>query len=180
MDIFRAADRIAAPWKNGGGATQEVALCPVGAGWSDFQWRVSIATVAMSGAFSVFPEIDRSLAVLDGALRLTIAGVTRSVQRASSPPVRFDGAADTLGELVEGPVTDLNLMVRRGRCRGSLSMLDDTADRDISDRRILVATASIELPGIRLAAHDALSLMPGEEMPLLPDEATGWLIRIGG
>ena len=34
------------PWKNGLGQTRELACWPPGAGLDDFEWRVSVATVA--------------------------------------------------------------------------------------------------------------------------------------
>src|SRR5580658_10488529 len=55
------------PWKNGGGATRTIAVSPPGAGFDDFDWRVSIADVASSGEFSRFPGIDRTILLLDGA-----------------------------------------------------------------------------------------------------------------
>ena len=178
MEILRAADRIATLWKNGGGETREVALFPEGAGWADFQWRISIATVTASGPFSAFPGIDRTLVVLDGALQLTIDGGIQPVQRASSPPIRFDGAAATHGTLIEGAVTDLNLMVRRGSCIGSLMPLHSRDAADNESRRFIIAAAPCMLGDVRLAAQDALSLMPGETMPLLPADARGWIVRL--
>ncbi|PZQ36768.1 MAG: hypothetical protein DI559_11770, partial [Ectopseudomonas oleovorans] len=64
--LLDPATARAMPWKNGGGSTVELAISPVGAGLEDFAWRISSAQVAMDGAFSCFPGIDRSLAVLAG------------------------------------------------------------------------------------------------------------------
>ncbi len=44
--VLRAADRIAAPWKNGGGITREVAICRRARVSTIFDWRVSIAECA--------------------------------------------------------------------------------------------------------------------------------------
>ena len=55
MRILRAADYRRMPWKNGSGETVEVAVFPPGASIDDFDWRISIATVAAeNGAFSLF------------------------------------------------------------------------------------------------------------------------------
>ena len=51
-----------APWKNGGGSTTEIAIAPLGATVDKFDWRISLATIANSGPFSVFPGVDRTLA----------------------------------------------------------------------------------------------------------------------
>ena len=50
-------------WKNGGGSTTEIAVFPPDAGFDDFDWRVSLATVAADGPFSAFPGIERTLAM---------------------------------------------------------------------------------------------------------------------
>jgi environmental stress-induced protein Ves len=49
--LLRGVDLVAAPWKNGGGVTREVAAFPAGAGLDAFVWRVSIADVAQAGPF---------------------------------------------------------------------------------------------------------------------------------
>ena len=48
--LIRASDCRCMPWKNGGGATTEIAVHPHDAGLADFEWRVSIATVQVVGA----------------------------------------------------------------------------------------------------------------------------------
>ena len=59
--LLRNSDHRRMPWKNGGGETVEVIVHPEGASLSDFGWRVSMASVASDGPFSVFPDIDRTL-----------------------------------------------------------------------------------------------------------------------
>jgi environmental stress-induced protein Ves len=59
FSIIRAADLKAVPWKNGGGATREIAASPPGAAFDAFDWRVSVAEVSVAGAFSMFEGIDR-------------------------------------------------------------------------------------------------------------------------
>ena len=63
---FSRATLPAMPWKNGGGTTQEIASWPRGAGLDSFGWRVSIATIATAGPFSVFEGVDRSIMLLEG------------------------------------------------------------------------------------------------------------------
>jgi environmental stress-induced protein Ves len=62
-----ATDRPAVPWKNGQGRTWQVAAHPEGADVSHFDWRISIAEISQDGAFSAFPGVDRTIAVIDGA-----------------------------------------------------------------------------------------------------------------
>lgn len=113
----RIVDRHSArqlPWKNGAGVTLELAIAPDGASLHDFDWRISRAKVASDGAFSLFPGIDRSLGLLDGAgLRLILPGQTLQLD-AHNPLTSFPGELDIQAELLDGAVTDLNLMSRRG------------------------------------------------------------------
>ncbi len=69
-----AAARRAVPWKNGGGVTEEIAVYPSDAGFDDFAWRISMARVGQGGPFSRFPGVDRTLAVLEGRMRLDVEG----------------------------------------------------------------------------------------------------------
>jgi environmental stress-induced protein Ves len=116
LRLIRGDDCRTMPWKNGGGSTTEIAIGPEGAGLADFDWRVSIALVASDGPFSSFPGIDRTLTVLDGAgIRLHVADRAPLVLRPDSPPLAFPGDATTKAVLVAGPITDFNVMTRRGR-----------------------------------------------------------------
>ncbi|MFD9302045.1 HutD family protein [Streptomyces sp. NPDC060048] len=112
--ILRAADRPAAAWKNGGGVTREIAAGPEGAGMDDFAWRVSLAEVTAGGPFSVFPGVDRTLTLAEGAgMDLRTGGVRRLVDRRLEPQ-RFPGDEPTDCRLLGGPVVNFNVMHRRG------------------------------------------------------------------
>jgi environmental stress-induced protein Ves len=115
MRIIRSADYRRMTWKNGGGETREIAISPPGAALDGFDWRISMARVAADGPFSLFPGIDRTLAILDGrGIRLAIAGRAPVDLLADSDPVSFPGDVPTASVLIDGPVTDLNVMTRRG------------------------------------------------------------------
>jgi uncharacterized protein len=118
--ILRAADRAAVPWKNGGGITREVAVHPSGSGLARFDWRVSLAEVRSGGPFSHFTGVDRSMAVLEGALSLAIAGRDELTLSPETPPVHFSGEVAVSADPLGGPVTDLNVMTRRGRCQARM------------------------------------------------------------
>jgi len=110
--LLRAADRIATPWKNGGGVTREVAAWPPGAGLDAFDWRVSLAEVAADGPFSTFPGVDRVLTVIAGdGLVLEIDG--RALRLERDARLAFPGEAAVGARLTAGPVGGLNVMVRR-------------------------------------------------------------------
>jgi environmental stress-induced protein Ves len=131
-------------WKNGGGETIEIAAHPEGATLADFDWRVSMARVETDGAFSTFPGIDRTLAILDGAgMILTIDNGAPIELTATASPFSFDGAAATSARLRDGPVVDLNLMTRRARYAHRMTRLSLTEPAQIS----IAARETLVLPG---------------------------------
>lgn len=167
MRLLRAADRPAMQWKNGGGATREVAAYPPGADMNDFGWRISIADVAVAGPFSPFAGVDRILTVLEG--RLSLAFDDRTVELAPDEPFAFPGDVPVYGTPMDGPVRDLNVMVRRGAWRASVTRWQP--GMPLGGTRIAVATRA--MPGI--GALDALLLEP-DDAP--PTQFTGYLIRL--
>ncbi|RRI01318.1 HutD family protein [Mesorhizobium tamadayense] len=124
MRILRAAGYRVMPWKNGGGTTTEIAVSPHGAGLDDFDWRISMARVETSGPFSGFAGIDRTLSVLEGeGIVLDIAGRPPTRLTAASAPLSFPGDVPTGATLIGGPITDLNVMTRRGRMTHTVERL---------------------------------------------------------
>jgi uncharacterized protein len=118
--ILRARERVAVPWKNGGGVTRTVAVHPPGSDLETFAWRVSIAEVRSSAPFSVFSGVERHMAVLSGRLSLSIDGGAPLILTADSAPLSFAGDVPAHGTALAGAVTDLNVMTRRGRCSAQL------------------------------------------------------------
>ncbi|AEB60428.1 HutD/Ves family protein [Ectopseudomonas mendocina] len=115
---------LAMPWKNGGGTTLQLAISPAGAGLEDFAWRISSAQVAADGAFSSFPGIDRSLAVLAGnGLRLQREDGHVETLHSAGAIAAFAGEEAIDAQLLDGPITDLNLMTRRGLWTHRVQML---------------------------------------------------------
>lgn len=114
MRILRTAGYKRMPWKNGGGETVEIAVSPEGAGLADFDWRVSMAGVAVDGPFSIFPGIDRTLSILEGeGLLLSVEGGKPVLLTQASDPFAFPADVAVSASLAGGPVTDLNVMTRR-------------------------------------------------------------------
>jgi len=121
--LIQYASLRSAPWKNGGGSTTEIAISPAEASLDDFDWRVSLATIAQDGPFSSFPGIDRSLALVDGDGVLLDFGDERFVLSPSEPLIGFAGE-DAVHATVTGPLTtDFNVMTRRDACRHRLDLL---------------------------------------------------------
>jgi uncharacterized protein len=124
MRILSSTSLPSTPWKNGGGETIEIAVHPPGAGIDTFDWRISMATVASDGPFSIFPGIDRTLAILDGSgVHMVIAGKPPITLTAASPPLAFPADQPARVTLIGGAVTDLNVMSRRGRAQHGVERL---------------------------------------------------------
>lgn len=150
------------PWKNGSGVTTEIAVFPDGAGLDDFGWRISMAQVASDGPFSLFPDIDRTLAVLEGeGIILESEGQTPATLARTSPPLSFAADRPTLARLVSGPIVDLNVMTRRGQFAHKVERLASGAkvQRDAELTLVFNAagTATVVLREERavLSRHDA-------------------------
>jgi uncharacterized protein len=125
LRLIRAHALSPQPWKNGGGITTEIAIGPDGATVHDFDWRISMARVAADGPFSSFPGIDRTLTVLEGdGLLLRVGGAAPVLLDAASAPFVFSGDSATSATLRRGPITDLNVMTRRGRIAHTVERID--------------------------------------------------------
>lgn len=170
MQILRAADRIAAPWRNGGGVTREVAIWPPDATLTAFDWRISIADIAADGPFSVFPGVDRVLTVIAGrGLSLAVEGLGTVAMDAASPPLAFPGEAACGATLSGGPIRDLNLMVRRGAYLAAArrGVADGaSALTGEAEATLVLALDPLEVDGQTLAAEDAVLLGRGESVRL--------------
>ena len=117
--LLGPADYKLMPWKNGRGATTEMAIHPAEADVSarPFDWRVSMADVVEDGDFSPFPGYDRTLVVAKGGgMELEFDGAS-APQRLPGPGhvAIFSGDWLTRGRLLAGPVRDFNVMSARDR-----------------------------------------------------------------
>lgn len=104
------------PWKNGKGLTEEIMAFPLGSTMETFDWRLSIAHVGADGPFSIFPGVDRSIALLDGeGLRLDLPDGGQQVLMPDGDPFAFSGEWVISSTNIGGQTMDLNIMTRRGR-----------------------------------------------------------------
>lgn len=135
INILRAADHKSMPWKNGGGVTTEIAVSPEGAGLEDFDWRISMARVKADGLFSSFPEVDRTLAVLEGnGIALSVGACEPVLLTTNSDSFVFAADEPTQGTLRDGPILDLNVMVRRRKFRSAVRHIRANAAFDFDGR----------------------------------------------
>ncbi|WP_339511608.1 HutD/Ves family protein [Pseudomonas sp. RL_15y_Pfl2_60] len=172
---FNLANAKHMPWKNGSGSTAQLAISPEDARLDNFAWRISSAKVGAAGDFSSFIGIDRSLAILTGAgLRLNAQGSAPLLLTSASDPWVFRGETPVQAELIDGEVTDFNLMTRRADWTHRLQMLEINANHR------LAASAQTKVMMIYCQSGGPLScqfagtqrgLVAGEGLLLDEDEA---------
>ena len=187
MTVLRLNDYKRMPWKNGGGETAEIAVFPSDASVGDFDWRISIATVAADGPFSRFPRIDRTITIIDGnAIELSVEGRPPMVLDQAADPYSFPGDVLTSGRLRNGTIADLNVMVRRGLPHAvtRLKAADLPRTRVTSATVFIVALEEMAFrrghEDIMLQRHDTMDLS-GAKMADIAVETSGaaLLITIG-
>lgn len=178
MHILRSAQHRRMPWKNGGGETLEIAIFPPGASVDNFSWRLSMARVDASGPFSLFSSTDRILAVLEGAMNLSVAGRPPVRLSPTSAAHEFPGDAPAQAEVLS-TVTDLNVMIRRSEFSAQVYKLQQAKVVTGSDETFVLVRSDAQLAtGETLERDDVVCLGPSETIVFdggLPD---AWLIQI--
>lgn len=185
--IIRGEALVASPWKNGGGATREIAVHPAGAGFDTFDWRVSVADVERSGPFSRFAGVDRTLVLLSEA-GMRLVDERGMAQTALTEPfafVRFPGELAVQADLVDGPTRDFNLMLRRARTSAAVELWRDAGVHALDVDVLLVFCADgaldvtvADAAPVRLAAMDTLQLDAAGESQCVVS-GTGAAIAVG-
>ncbi|WP_394700834.1 HutD family protein [uncultured Cohaesibacter sp.] len=169
MKLLSAAGHRCMPWKNGKGETVEIAISPEGAALSEFDWRLSMASVTEPGPFSPFPGIARVLAIVSGGgLQLILSGREVRVER-HGQAIAFSGTETVTSVPFDGPVRDLNLMVREDRYLAAIERLSGEYGQTLAVSEgitFIVALSSCHVTDentvYRLAPLDALRLDPGD------------------
>jgi environmental stress-induced protein Ves len=154
--ILRSLEYIARPWKNGGGATRDIATSPPGASFDTFDWRLSLAQVDRDGPFSRFDDVDRTLVLLSGAM--TLHEDDRQIHLVRNEPFAFAGER-AIEATVSGATLDFNVMTRRGRAKHTArrESFSQRSTIDASAASVLVIFAlerGLIVDGERLDVHD--------------------------
>jgi environmental stress-induced protein Ves len=195
MQILRAAAYQRMAWKNGGGETLEIAVSPPQATFDTLDWRISMALVTQDGPFSMLAQIDRTLCVLDGPGLDLDFGADGGTQRvtAATAPFAFSADRPLHARILGGPITDLNVMTRRGRYRHAVRHLPvdpphpftSTADQlMVFCARGAVTVALGDDAGVRLDARDgvlmddAATTGPIAVSAIDPQDAAVYLIEL--
>ncbi|HEX7647063.1 MAG TPA: HutD family protein [Noviherbaspirillum sp.] len=169
MRKFSSNDYRRMPWKNGGGVTTQLAIWPEDADLSSFDLRISTADIAKPGPFSLFAGCDRSLAVLRGAgIALEFDGLSATILTPSNLPLRFGGEQQVRAALLDGPVTDFNIISRRSRWSHTLERLalNDKLRRAINADRMFVYCAQGGAVQIRLPSGKTVDCAEGNAVML--------------
>jgi environmental stress-induced protein Ves len=172
MHTLLARDYPATPWKNGGGTTRQILISPPDATLDDFDYRISMASVASDGPFSHFAGIDRQLLLLDGnGLLLERGDGSCSQLDKHSSPLAFVGEEAISSRLQDGPVLDFNVMTRRGRYRQQVESFELHGMRRLqsNDEVLLVILATGNALEVR--REDGRSCVLGAQDALLQEMA---------
>ncbi len=166
------------PWKSGGGSTLELAVEPPGATLEGgFGWRLSSAAVTESGPFSSFPGLERWLLLLEGrGFVLDLGAQGRALLDEPLRPLCFSGDGPASATLLEGPCTDLNLLVDPCRWQARLQVLTGMAFRPLTLR----AKTTLVFLGRGSASVPSLDLHLGRGHLLRVEEGQGDLFVAPG
>jgi len=182
MQRFSRTTLPAMPWKNGGGTTQEIASWPQGAGLDSFGWRVSIATIAAAGPFSVFAGIDRSIMLLegDGVRLFTHDGLIEHRLDVPHRPFAFSGDDAIDCTLLGGASNDFNVMTRRGQWRADVQVLDHATAIEAAPHGVLLALRGAwRLNDKRCAEGEGLHWADASlAWQAAPESEDAWLVAV--
>ena len=116
--VLRYAGYARMRWKNGAGWTSQILRVPDA---DDWDWRLSIAEIEADAPFSAFPGVDRELVLLSGnGLRLVFEDGESHELHPPHGALRFAGERACVGELLDGPTRDFNLMWKRDAVQATL------------------------------------------------------------
>jgi environmental stress-induced protein Ves len=182
------ASLIPVPWKNGGGSTTEITIEPLGAQFHEFDWRISLATISQDGAFSLFPGVDRTLALVEGpGLVLDVDDRRRFVLGDEDTIIEFAGESAIQATLNGGPTIDFNVMTRRAICHhkfGRRRLEGTSVFAPRGDRSVLFLaegeglSVSSDDERIGLVRFDAIVFDTETVWTLEADEATIFIVDI--
>lgn len=138
------------PWANGGGTTRELLRA------GDGSWRVSVTDIDRDGAFSAFPGRRRLLTVVDGVvLALVVDGVEQVVE--PRRPFAFDGDAEVVASVPEGPVRVLNVIADPAAVEPFVTVLELGRSSTLplaDDQGALVLHRQVQVGAESAAAYD--------------------------
>lgn len=145
LNVVNLDDAVAQAWRNGGGVTRELLTWP---NVDDWILRLSVADIEKDGPFSTFPGIQRWIVALTG-VGMDLGEPFNFRIEPGMPAYRFRGEHAPMCTLIDGPTSDLNLMIDEGRASGWLRRI--VSDNASAENGLWLATCephSVDLCGI--------------------------------
>lgn len=163
IELIRADQYTKMLWKNGAGFTLEIARSQ---GEGDFDWRISMADVTTSGPFSLFPNKQRIISVLNGQGMVLHVDDLPAKTLNQGDIFAFHGESQVQSELVDGAIRDLNLIYDPAKFHARFQWLNDAAEQAFISSADLIfifnqgseTQVSVEGNLFQLAAHETLKI----------------------
>lgn len=169
LNVVRLDEVAPQPWRNGGGVTRELLTWPKADDWI---FRLSVADIEKDGPFSVFPGVQRWIVALTGT-GMELGEPFNCRIEPGMPPFRFQGEYAPMCTLIDGPTSDLNLMINERRASGWLRRM--VSDNTSSKNGFWLATCepqSVDLCGIFTWAGITLRTRRGKAV--VPPRSLVW------
>ena len=182
IKVLRAENYREGRWLNGLGLSWDIAAVPHDAGTQDFEWRIALARIEASVAFSHYPNVDRMFTLIEGKGLDLVFGDRNSMKvDRRFVPHEFPGDVKTACVVNNGPCRALNLFIRRGTWKASVRVLSANDDLSIISEQTTLAFAlqgSFKLSaGGTLNFSDTLHLSAGNSTELEP-QSEGALLYV--
>ncbi|MBJ8480912.1 HutD family protein [Acinetobacter pittii] len=163
IELIRADQYTKMLWKNGAGFTLEIARSQ---GEADFDWRISMADVTTSGPFSLFPNKQRIISVLDGQGMVLHVDDLPAKTLNQGDIFAFHGESQVQSELCDGAIRDLNLIYDPAKFRARFQWLNDAAEQAFISSADLIfifnqgseTEVNVDDHSVQLAAQETLKI----------------------
>lgn len=163
IELIRADQYTKMLWKNGAGFTLEIARSQ---GEADFDWRISMADVTTSGPFSLFPNKQRIISVLDGQGMVLHVDDLPAKTLNQGDIFAFHGESQVQSELVDGAIRDLNLIYDPAKFHARFQRVEGTEEQTFLSSADLIfifnssseTEVNVDDHSVQLAAHETLKI----------------------
>lgn len=168
VTMLKAENYREGRWLNGLGLSWDIAAAPPDAGAQGFEWRMALARIDPSVAFSHYHNVERIFTLIEGH-GLDLVFNDWKVLKIDRPFVAHEFPGDVKTECVvnNGPCRALNLFIRRGTWKASVRVLSFGTNLNIMSAHTTLAFA---LRG-RFTLAERGTLNSGDALQLSPSEA---------
>ena len=163
IELIRTDQYTKMLWKNGAGFTLEIARSQ---GEADFEWRISMADVTTSGPFSLFPNKQRIISVLEGDGMVLHVDDLPAKTLNQGDIFFFFCESQVQSELVDGAIRDLNLIYDPAKFHARFQWLNDAAEQVFISSADLIfifnqggeTQVKVDDHSVQLTAHETLKI----------------------